>query len=321
MIYWFFLIGLVLLVWGGDLVVRGAVTLAQGLGVSALLVSLTVVGLGTSMPEMVVSIRAALAGAPGIVVGNVVGSNIANSLLVMGLAALIYPMRTPNIHFRRDAIMVIVSALILTLIVFQDVLERMVGIGLVAMVVLYFIYAYLTERDSAPVKAEIKESVTQDKAFQIFRSLVFITAGLAMVIIGAKWVVNGALSLAVMAGISETVIGLTIVAVGTSLPELATALMAAMRGQTSVVFGNILGSNIQNILTILGVTAIVQPISIPDQIAHLDIWVMLGATFLMLGFAITKWRLNRVEGGIMLTAYFLYLGYLAYVENIGRITL
>lgn len=319
MIYGFLLIGLVLLVIGGDLVVRGAVALAYGLGVSSLLVSLTVIGLGTSMPELVVSIRAALAGSPGIVVGGIVGSNIANALLVMGMAALIYPMSTPSTYFRRDATMVTVSSLIFLVIVLQGFIDRVVGMGLVAMLILYVIYAYLTEQNGKKAGGDDKKAA--QGAFYIIRSIVFVIGGLGLLILGAQWVVEGAIGLARMAGVSETVVGLTVVAIGTSLPELTTAIIAAMRGETSVVFGNIIGSNIQNILSILGITAVIQPIIIPGEIAQLDIWVMLGATLLMLLFAVTRWHLNRIEGGIMLTAYFIYLGYLAYAEDIGWVVL
>ncbi|NJM34732.1 MAG: calcium/sodium antiporter [Rhodomicrobium sp.] len=306
MIYVELVAGLILLVVGGDLLVRGAVGTARHMGVSPLLIGLTLVGFGTSTPELVTSVEAALLNSPGIAVGNVVGSNIANILLILGLAAVLSPLGTPKNGFRRDSIMLIIATSACTAVVLAGYLDRMSGAILVAMLISYVIFTYFRERVS-----ETQDS-PQEKPMALRLSVVLALGGLVLVILGAGLLVDAAIGLAKAVGISETIIGLTIVAVGTSLPELITSIMAAIRKQTDVAYGNIVGSNIYNVLGILGVTALVQPIEVPAEIIRLDIWVMIAATMLMLLFAATSWRVNRLEGATFLAAYCAYIGYLAY---------
>ena len=306
MIYLQLAAGLALLIVGGDLLVRGAVDIARHLGVSPLLIGLTLVGFGTSTPELVASIQAALAGSPGIAVGNVVGSNICNILLIIGLAALLQPLATPKAAFLRDGGVMLLAAIICTGLVLGGHLGRPAGAVLLAMLVAYVYYSYRSERQ-APGAPQSREAA----GLSWFVALLAFVGGLALTIYGARLLVFAAIDLARATGISDTIVGLTVVAIGTSLPELVTSVMAGIRRQPAVAFGNILGSSIYNVLGILGVTALVQPLDIPAEIAALDIWVMLGATVMLLLFAVSKWFVSRWEGAVFLAAYAVYLGYLA----------
>ncbi len=306
MVYIELIVGFVLLVAGGDLLVRGAVSTARHLGVSPLLIGITLVGFGTSTPELVTSIEAALVDSPGIAVGNVVGSNIANILLILGVAALMRPIDTPRKSFRRDGGMALMATLACTAVILAGFLSRPAGLALVTALVAYMVYSYRCERISESAE-EPKE-----KPLSPWLAILLTLAGLGIVIFGARLLVFAAIDLAEAAGVSETIIGLTIVAIGTSLPELITSIMAAIRKESDVAFGNIVGSNIYNVFGILGVTALVQPIPMPPEIIRLDVWVMVGATILMLVFAATSWRLSRGEGATLLAAYTSYIGYLAY---------
>ena len=298
--------GLVLLVLGGDALVRGAVSLAGRLGVSPLLIGLTVVGFGTSTPELVTSLNAALVGAPGIAIGNVVGSNTANILLILGIAALIQPIAVASHTFRRDGAALAAATLLCVAAVLIGEIGRLAGVVLIGGLVAYILVSYLGER----VTASSEDAGNAKPAAPIGRALLLAFGGIAVTIIGARLLVDGAIDLARTFGLSEAVIGLTIVAVGTSMPELVTSVMAAFRRQPDVAFGNIIGSNIYNVLGILGVTALVAPLPVPPEIARLDIWVMTGATVLLLIFATTGQRLQRWEGGVFLALYVAYTAWL-----------
>jgi cation:H+ antiporter len=316
MVYVELVAGFLLLVAGGDSLVRGAVAIARRIGVSPLLIGLTLVGFGTSTPELLTSVQAALVGSPGIAFGNVVGSNTANILFILGVAALISPLRTSRDAFRRDGTVVVMSALACAGVVLFGRLDRPIGVVLVVLLIAYIVYTYRRERvvhDASAVMHEAEASAAEPAPTRLWVAALFAAGGMALTIVGARFLVDGAIELARAAGISETIVGLTIVAVGTSLPELVTSVMAAIRRQSDVAFGNIVGSNIYNILGILGVTAIVRPIPVPPEIAHLDIWVMLAATVLLLVFSVSGWRVTRAEGGVLLAAYIAYVGYLVSV--------
>jgi cation:H+ antiporter len=305
--------GLVLLVIGGDFLVRGAVGVARHFGLSPLLIGITLVGFGTSTPELVTSVQAALIGSPGIAVGNVVGSNIANSLLIVGACALIYPMVVSRGAMARDGTVMIAVTFALLGIVFLGDVGRPLGAALVVALVAYIVFTYLRERNSADESAmlHIAEGAQIEAApTRIGVAALLTVGGLVLTIVGARLLVAGAVGLAAAAGISETVVGLTIVAVGTSLPELVTSVVAALRKQADVAFGNVVGSNIYNILGILGITALVQPIPIPPEIAVFDIWVLLAATFGLVVFGLTGLRINRWEAVALLAAYVGYVSYL-----------
>ncbi len=294
--------GLLGLLLGGEMLVRGAVALATRLGLSPLFIGLTIVGFGTSMPEMMTSVQAAFLGAPGIAMGNVVGSNIANILLILGIAALIAPMRVQRDAFRRDGAVLVAASLLCLWVVLAGQVGRLVGVLFLAVLAGYLLYALRCERQGAGETEPLPEGVAGRGT-----ALVLLLAGLALTLVAARYLVMGAVGVAQDLGMSDTVIGLTIVAVGTSMPELVTSVIAARKGQSDVALGNIIGSNIFNILAILGVTAVLHPLAVPPEIAVFDIWVMLAATAALLAVAITGWRINRGEGAVLLCGYGAYL--------------
>ncbi|MBY0423727.1 MAG: calcium/sodium antiporter, partial [Parvularculaceae bacterium] len=268
--------GLVVLAIGAELLVRGASKLARRFGVSELLIGLTIVGFGTSTPELVSSIQAALAGSPGIAVGNVVGSNIFNILLILGISAVLAPVHVARRGYFRDALVLFGSALAVISVSKTGVFSRETGFWFLLALGLYIIAAWAGERE-APEVVDAQEEARAARAAPAWLSIVFCVAGLALLVLGARSLVDGSVTLATRLGVSETVIGLTIVAAGTSLPELVTSLVAAMRGNTAIAYGNIVGSNIYNAFGILGVTAVVAPVPAPPDI-FIDNMVMMGAT-------------------------------------------
>lgn len=306
-------LGLVLLLVGGELLVRGAVASAKSLGVSPLLIGLTLVGFGTSTPELVTSVTAALNGSPGIAVGNVVGSNIANILFILGLSAVIYPMAVNPKGFKRDAIMVSAAALACLGVVLYGRMGMLVGVAFIASLLAYIVLVYVQEKrapDEASLVAEHRAEDASVGPRNMALSLTMAVAGIAITIFGARFLVDGSISLAQGLGVSDTIIGLTIVAVGTSMPELVTSVVAALRRHSDVAYGNIVGSNIFNVFLIMGATSVIEPIDIPRQIANFDIWVMLAATVLLVFFARTGIKVQRWEGWVLLSSYAAYTGYL-----------
>jgi len=306
-------IGLALLVGGAELLVRGGAGAARTLGVSPLLVGLVLVGFGTSTPELVTSVGAALAGSPGIALGNVVGSNIANILLILGLSAAITPLAATREAFRRDGSALLAATALLAGLCWSGFVGRLWGAVLVALLAAYVVLTYRRERVSDDPAAALhrgEADLARPLAQPLWRTLLVAGLGLALLVLGAHLLVRGAVGLAAAAGIPDTLVGLTVVAVGTSLPELATSTVAAVRRQTDVALGNIVGSNLFNSLGIVGVTALVEPLAVPRSIATLDAWVMLGVTLLLLAFLMTGLRLERWEGGVLLAAYFAYVAVL-----------
>ncbi|TYB87710.1 calcium/sodium antiporter [Oceaniovalibus sp. ACAM 378] len=299
------LAGFAALIGGGEFLVRGAVAIASRLRISPLIIGLTLVGFGTSTPELMTSLQAALSGAPGIAVGNVVGSNIANILLILGIAAVISPIAVSKAGFMRDGgTMMVATLLCAGLVVFGE-LGRAGGAFLIAALA---VYLWMTLRDSrgAPGSDDLPGLDTG-----MGMAALLALGGLVLTLIGARALVTGAVGIAADFGVSEAVIGLTVVAVGTSLPELVTSVVAARRGQADIAVGNILGSNIFNILGILGVTALVRPLQVPASIAGFDIWVMCGATALLIAVILRAWRLSRLQGAVFLAGYGAYLARLA----------
>lgn len=294
------------LILGGDYLVRGAVEVAQRLRVSPLVIGLTLVGFGTSMPELVTSVQAALAGSPGIAIGNVVGSNIANILLILGLTALLAPLSVAASVLKRDGAVMIAASLLLVAVILLDALSRAVGVSFLVLLLAYVTSLLIFVRN-APVERDIPAPA---KSQPTFVSVLAILGGLVLTIISARMLIAGATNLARTFEVSEAVIGLTIVAVGTSLPELVTSMSAARRGQTGLAIGNIIGSNIFNILGILGVTAALKPLNIPARFADADVWVMLGSAILLAVFARSGWRIGRGEAAVLLLLFVCYSFYL-----------
>jgi cation:H+ antiporter len=301
--------GLALLLVGGDLLVRGAVSTASALGVPPLVIGLTLVGFGTSTPELMTSVQAALAGSPGVAVGNVVGSNICNILLILGIAAMIRPVEAAPGPFRRDGPVLAGATALCLAVLLAGGIGRLAGAAFVALLAAYVWAALAASRGAAAAPAGAAVVVTADRR-ALVRGVPMALAGLGLVILGAGWLVDSAISIAAGLGVSDALIGLTIVAVGTSLPELTASVVAAWRGQSDVAFGNVVGSNIYNILGILGTTALVRPTPAPPEIMGFDGWVMTAATAALIAAAITGGRVSRAEGAAMLAGYAAYLGWL-----------
>lgn len=294
--------GLVALLVGGDLLVRGAVGVARRFGVSPLVIGLTLVGFGTSAPELVTSLSAALAGAPAIALGNVVGSNIANILLILALAALIRPVSAQMAGLPREAAWVGGSALGLAVLAVAGQISFVAGIGLLALLGVYLWGAF---RSSAVPAHDV--DVPTDP---LPKAAMFLVVGLALTIGGAIALVDGATGIARAYGVPEAVIGLTLVAVGTSLPKLATTVMAARRGQSDVALGNILGSGIFNILGILGTTALFAKLPIESSLLP-DIGVMLATTAVLIGLLFWRGAISRASGLVFLLLYAVYMAWLS----------
>ena len=305
--------GLVLLVVGGELLVRGAVKAAERMGISPLVIGLTLVGFGTSMPELVTSVQAGLNGSPGIAFGNIVGSNIANMLLIAGASALICPIVVARSALRRDAAVMLAATVAFALLAALVPMGRILGAGLIALLVGYIWYVIQQEKaaadggalhDKSLALAEADPGIAPPHAGQgLIVPLLTALAGLALVVAGGSFLVNGAVALARGFGISETVIGLTIVAVGTSMPELVTSVIAALKRQGDVAFGNVVGSNIYNLLGIGGTTALIAPSNVPEEIARFDAPLMVAVSLLLLLFAATGLRIARREGAVLIAGY------------------
>ena len=301
------------LILGGNMLVQGAVSIATRLKISPMIIGLTLVGFGTSTPELVTSVQAAFAGSPGIAVGNVIGSNIANILLILGISALMSPILVNAAALKRDGTVLILASLLCLAVVLYGEVGRIAGGILLLSLFLYLSGTIYAERRAKTVAAEVylSEAETLSPTEKpLWWNVIVLISGMAITILSAGYVVQGAVSLATELGISETVIGLTIIAIGTSLPELITSVIAARKGQSDVALGNVIGSNIFNILGILGVTALLQPMDIPAAIVTQDIWIMLGVTALFVIFARTGWRISRREGLVMALGYCAYVGYL-----------
>lgn len=314
------LAGLVLLVAGGELLVRGAVQVATALGVSPLVIGLTLVGFGTSTPELVASVQAALSGSPGIAYGNVVGSNIANTLLIGGIAALLFPLAVASSALQRDGVLLLATVAAFAIVSAIAPLGRLIGLASLLLLAGYLALAFHQERGTTRRQhgADREKSAARQNPQvvlpapappgpSIVRSALVALAGLTLVVGGGALLVDGAVSLARDLGISETVIGLTVVAVGTSLPELITSVTASLRRQAAVALGNIIGSNIYNILGIAGATALVAPGEVPGSLVAFDNLVMIFVTVLLILFAWTGHRISRWEGALLLSGYALYL--------------
>ena len=306
----FLALGVLLLTIGGEALIRGAVAAANRLNVSPLLTGLIIVGFGTSAPELVVSVDAAMRAQPDLAIGNVVGSNIGNILLILGICALITPLSVRPLALRRDAITVVIASIAFTILSRDGTLGYLDDAVLLSAFAAYLAWAYWSERCHFDPSAELHEAEAKELT-SLPRSpattILAIVFGLLMLIGGARVLLIGAVGIAQAFGVSEAVIGLTIVAVGTSLPELSVSVIAAFRKHADVAVGNILGSNIFNLLGILGISALLQPLQIHERVFNFDQWVLLGTAVLILLFLYTGRRLTRLEGATLLAGYGLYL--------------
>lgn len=296
--------GLALLFAGGEFLVRGAASLAGRLGLSPLLIGIVVVGFGTSTPELITSVQAAIRDAPGIAIGNVVGSNISNVLLILGFVAVLAPVPVVRKRFVRDAIFLVASAVALVGVALSGAIGALVGALFLAALGVYLVAAYMTEPRTLHRAEDYPHA-------GIAMAVVTLGLGLAGTVFGAQLLVDGAVLLGRTYSVPESVIGVTIVAVGTSLPELAAALVAVARRHGAIAVGNVIGSNIFNTFGILGVTGLIRETRFPPEIVGFDIWMMLGATLVTVLFAATGERISRAEGAILVVGYVAFVSYLA----------
>ena len=310
MTYFLIVAGFALLLFGGEAVVRGAVGLAQRLGVSPLIVGLTIVGFGTSLPEMVVSVNAALVGSPGIAIGNVIGSNIANMMLILGVAALIMPVAVNPNAVKRDTFCMVVATLAFFALGMSGMMVWWHGVVLLTVLAGYIGFTVWHDNTTQDAAAELHREEAEEIGIIPLKTISLIgivVTGLFAVVVGAEWLVRGATDLATEFGVPEEVIGLTVVAIGTSLPELATSVVAAYRGHTDVCVGNVLGSNIFNLFGITSVTSLFAPLPFSEKIIGFDLWALLVATAVLLPFMITGLRINRMEGSVLVLLYGSYV--------------
>ena len=301
MAYILIVAGLIGLFFGGEALVRGSVGMARRLAMPPLLIGLTVVGFGTSTPELLVSIEAALRGVPDIAVGNIVGSNIANILLIVGLTSMVWPIRVSGTTLRRDTAVMLTAAVALVPVFATGEIGRLPGALLVLGLAGYLFWAYLGS-GAAP-----ESDSDRSAALSLRLSALWIVGGLAVLMLGARILVDGSVSIARGFGVSEAFIGLTIVAVGTSLPELATSIIAAFRRQSEIAIGNIIGSNIFNVLGILGATALIRPVPVADRFLAFDLPIMIAATLVVTGLLLSRPVIGRPIGLAMLATYLVYV--------------
>lgn len=311
-----FIAGLGILIAGAELLVRGASRLAMGFGISPLVIGLTVVAFGTSSPELAVSISAALSGQADIALGNVVGSNIANVLLILGISATITPLVVAQKLVRRDVPLMIGASFLLLLLGLDGKIGRLEGVLMMASIVGYTVVAVrISRQEPSVVRAEYAAEFGECVAPGIRCTLInigLIIVGLVMLTLGAQWLVNGAVSIARALGLNELVIGLTVVAVGTSLPEVATSVIASIRGERDIAVGNVVGSNLFNILSVLGLTAAITPsgVSVPAAALRFDLPFMIAVALACLPIFFTGYRIARWEGVLFLAYYVAYTVYL-----------
>lgn len=311
MVYVLFILGLILLGFGGDIMVSGAVEVAKKLKVSTLLIGIVLIGFGTSTPELVASFVAINQEIPstGIAVGNIVGSNIANILLILGVSSIINPIHIEKKSFlKRDVWFLIVSTFVLYITSFTGEIGRIAGIVMVSTLIFYVIYSYKTEKNFKVENEEIEEEIASSKSRPLYISLIISIIGIAMTLGGAKLLVDSAITIARNFGIAESIIGLTIVAVGTSLPELASSITASIKKHNDIAFGNIVGSNIYNTLFILGMVALFTPILFPNDLKS-DVYILIATTILLIITGVIG-KIGRISGIIFLGCYALYIAYL-----------
>lgn len=308
----FILVGIVLVLWGADRLTDGAVAVAEKMKMPQIVIGLTIVAMGTSMPEFCVSLVSALKGTTDLAVGNIVGSNIFNTLLIVGVSAWVAPMTILKSTVRKDIPFALFASIILFIMCLDGNISRL-DAGILFVLFLVFMYVTLkgakTKDDDATAKIEPIED--KKKPMAVWLSIVWIIIGLACLIGGSNLFVEGATKVAEHIGVSEAVIGLTIVAGGTSLPELATSVVSARKGNSGIAIGNVLGSNVFNILAILGVTGVITPMHL-QGITMLDLSMMVFSTLLVWLFSFTKYKIARWEGIVLTIVFIGYMVVLCY---------
>jgi cation:H+ antiporter len=312
-------VGLLLLIWGADRFVHGAAATARNLGVPPLLIGLTIVALATSAPEILVSLVAALRGEPDLAIGNAIGSNIANIGLVLGVVALLRPVELKSATLRREMPALLAVSLLTVSLFLDSYLSRVDG--LVLMVGLVIVMIWLTRlgfrsSSSDPLQAEFDAEIPKHMSMRV--AIFWLLVGIGTLLIGADLLVDGAIAIAIALGVSEVVIGITLVALATSIPELAVSVVSAFRGEYGLAIGNIVGSNIFNLLAVIGVAATIEPAALPPSVLSLHIFVMVAFTLVL--FAMTyeyegRGQITRFEGLALIAAYIAYQSYVV-VQNV-----
>lgn len=312
--YFYLVLGLVFLAFGGESLVKGSVSLALRLKISTLVVGMTVVSFATSAPELLVSLDAVLGGHPDISLGNVIGSNIANIGLVLGFTAIIYPLNINNDTYRTNYPMLLGVSLAFVLLIYHfHAIQFSMGVFFVISLLVFCLLIIRNSRRKQVYAAQDDALLKEVVTYPMWQSLIYLLLGAVALYFGADFLINGAIAIATEWGVTERVISITLVAIGTSIPELAASVVAAVRKQESLAIGNLLGSNIFNVLAVLGVTSLVQDIPVEDiKIITKDIWIMLGFVLLLypLMRVFSKNTIKRLEGSVMLLAYILYIYFL-----------
>jgi len=304
MAYVLLVVGLITLILGGEVLVKGAVNLAYRFRVSTLVVGMTIVSFGTSTPELLVSLKAALTGHPDISIGNVVGSNIANLALVLGMTALIWPIAVDRNSIRFDWPMMITASIVVFLFMLDGELVNYEGAILFLMLISYTVFLlWKSRKESKPKEDDEDHGVSGN----ITRDILFIAVGCVALALGADWLVDGAVEVARGFGVSDLVISVTIVAFGTSAPELITSLLAAFRQHSDISVGNLIGSNVFNICAILGITSMVTPIPINEDVLHFDFYWVLGISFIIFPMMLNNRKVSRIEGVALFVLYLAYI--------------
>lgn len=307
------IVGLMLLVWSADRLVFGAAALARNFGISPLVIGMTILAMGSSAPEMMVSATAALDGKTDTAVGNVIGSNIANIALILGITALVKPLSVSSGVLRRELPLMIVVTLIAGAIMWDHNLGRMEGILLVVLFAAFIIaMLQISRSEKAKGDAMISEQESEvPEGVDTKKASVWVVVGLVLLPVSADMLVNSAVYIAKYFGMSDLVIGLTIIAIGTSLPELAASLAGVMKGEDDMAVGNIIGSNVFNILAVMGIPGLLNPSLLNENAMNRDFWVMLGVSLILVAMALGKSKsINRIEGAILFVMFFAYQCYL-----------
>jgi cation:H+ antiporter len=305
--YYLLFLGLAILLAGGKILVDGASGIALKLGMSAGLIGLTIVAFGTSAPELLVSVNAALKGNSDISIGNVIGSNIANIALVLGLSGLVYPILIKRNHLKFEYLITLLVSFLFFGLSYNGVISTLEGILLFGLFIGFNVYLFKTSSND---DSEVVVEIAHAKELSWFKSIIYFTGGIIGLYLGSELLVENAVSISREFGISERIIGVTIIAIGTSLPELTTSVIAAISKQTDLALGNILGSNIMNILSIIGLTAIIKPIGVSLEFINSDFFWMLGITLFLLPLMKIKMRVSKIEGSLLLLSYGAYLFFL-----------
>ncbi|WP_248305668.1 calcium/sodium antiporter [Agromyces sp. H66] len=322
--FWVFLVGLLATIGGAELLVRGGTRLAARLGISPMVIGVTVVSLGTSIPELAIGIDAALRGSGSLALGNIAGTNTLNLLLILGLAAVVQPLTLRSQVIRLDLPIMVAAAVALLLVALDGVVTRLDGAALIALGLLYSVLIVrAAHHESVATRVEFAREFGEPRIRAVsakgrtVRDVIWLVAGIGVIVVGADWLVNGAVDLARGFGVSEALIGLTIVAIGTSAPELVTAIVATIRRERDIAVGNLIGSSVYNIVFIFGVTSMVASdgVRVEPELIAIDLPVMVAATVACIPVFITGSRMRRLEGAAFVVAYVVYLGTLVFLRT------